>query len=397
MRNKPTPRQVRSAHESRSASVRAAAAAPSRRQLSHWQREQRQQRALFVGIGALIAAIVAVFGGTLVYDNFVRANDVVAEVGSNTITTSTLVEAMRSEARRIDAQARQQPGANAARVADQEKRQLPDRVLNDLLDRYLIEQEARRLGVNVTPSELDDRQRLFVAEFDAAINPAPTAVPTSTPEGGAAPTAAGTPTPLPTSTPVPTLESAAYPAALQQFLERNNYTEPDFREALERFVLREKVEKAFGEEQVQANQEQVHARHILVTSEDQAIEVRQQIEGGADFAEIAQQRSADPGSKANGGDLGWFARGVMEDTFQAVAFALEPGQLSSPVQTRNGFHVIQVLERSASREVPESQLQNLRQKAFSDWLDRRRASQDVKLQLSTAERDWALARLGVRP
>src|SRR5688500_10890082 len=102
MRNKPPPRQVRSAHESRSATVRAAAAAPSKRQQSRWQREQHQQRMLFMGIGALVVGIVAVFVGTLIFDNVVRANDVVAEIGSETVTATELAEAMRPEARQID-------------------------------------------------------------------------------------------------------------------------------------------------------------------------------------------------------------------------------------------------------------------------------------------------------
>jgi parvulin-like peptidyl-prolyl isomerase len=96
------------------------------------------------------------------------------------------------------------------------------------------------------------------------------------------------------------------------------------------------------------------------------------------------------------GDLGWFSRGVMDSVFEAAAFALQPGQTSSAVQTTNGFHIIQVLERDPSRPVAEAQLQTLRRKAFSDALDRRRNS-DVRLQLSTSERDWVLSRLGVRP
>src|SRR5215204_7443713 len=95
MRNTPPPpRRVRSAHESRSATVRAAAAAPSKRQLSHWQREQSHQRMLFIGIGALLTVIVAIFIGAIIYDRVVRANDVVAHIGSTTITTSDLAEAM---------------------------------------------------------------------------------------------------------------------------------------------------------------------------------------------------------------------------------------------------------------------------------------------------------------
>jgi parvulin-like peptidyl-prolyl isomerase len=399
MRNTPPPpRRVRSAHESRSATVRAAAAAPSKRQLSHWQREQSHQRMLFIGIGALLTVIVAIFIGAIIYDRVVRANDVVAQIGSTTVTTSDLAEAMGPNARQIDARARQQGNsANAVRQAEQEKRSLPDSVLNELIDKHLIQQEAERLGVSVADTEREDRLRQFVADFNVAMNPSPTSVPTSTPEAAAAPTAVGTPTPIPTPTTVPTLDSAAYPAALQQFLDRNFYTEADFRTVLNDFLLREKVAEAFGEEQVPANQEQVHARHILVSSGTDANDVLQQLEAGADFATLAQARSTDPGSKAAGGDLGWFSRGVMDSTFESAAFALQPGQRSAVVQTSNGYHLIELLERDPNRPLPETQLESLRQKAFTEWLNRRRSNPDVALQLSTGERDWALSRLGVRP
>jgi parvulin-like peptidyl-prolyl isomerase len=217
----------------------------------------------------------------------------------------------------------------------------------------------------------------------------PTLVPTPDP--------AISPTPFPTPTAVPTLETAAYATALQTLLDRNSLTEKDFRDQLQQSLLREKVLKAIGEEQVAATQEQVHARHILVTTEDQARDVLTQLQAGADFANLATSRSTDPGSKAKGGDLGWFSRGMMDKPFEDAAFALQPGQLSDVVKGANGYHVIQVLERDPSRALPDSQLQTQRQKAGNDWLDSKRSGPDVKLQLSPSEKDWVLTRLGIRP
>jgi parvulin-like peptidyl-prolyl isomerase len=410
MRNTPPSgtRRVRSAHESRSATVRAAAAAPSKRQQSKWQREQHQLRLLYIAVGALGAVIVLVLVGGIVYDNVVRANEVVAQVGPDSITASQLVDEMRQPARAIDAQARQSglTGAQLSQSIDDQKRSLPDRVLNDLIDRHVVQQEADRRGISVAPSDLDDRVRETVAQVNLSLNPPPTAVPTSTPEGGAPtvqPTAVPTadqsvsPTPFPSPTPVPTLDASAYGPALAQLLDRNFLTEPELRTKLQDSMLQEKVEKAVAEDQVPANQEQVHARHILVATEDQAKDVLQQLQGGADFAQLAQTTSTDPGTKDKGGDLGWFPRGVMDKPFEDAAFALDPGQLSDVVHGANGYHVIQVLEKGPSRPVPQDQLDSLRAKAGSDWLNSRRSSSDVKLQLSQGTRDWALARLGVRP
>ena len=401
-------RRVRSAHESRSATVRAAAAAPSRRQLSRWQREQHQLRTLYIAVGGLVLVVGAVLVAGILYDNFVRANEVVAQIGPDSITASNLVDEMRQPARAIDAQARAsgRTGTALSQSVDQQKRSLPDEMLNDLIDRHVAQQEADRRGITVTPSELDDRERDTVARFNAVVNPSPTAVPTPTPEGGVAttqPTAVSTPdqsvspTPIPTASAVPTLESAAYGAALQQLLDRNYLTESEMRAQLQQAMLREKVEKAVAEDQVPGTQEQIHARHILVTTEDQAKDVLQQLQGGADFATLAQSLSTDPGSKDKGGDLGWFPRGVMDKPFEDAAFALQPGALSDVVHGGNGYHIIQTLERDPNRPVPDDQLTTLRQKAGPDWLDSQRTASNVKLQLSQSTRDWVLGRLGLRP
>jgi len=82
---------------------------------------------------------------------------------------------------------------------------------------------------------------------------------------------------------------------------------------------------------------------------ERAREIRQQILDGADFTEMARQHSADPGTAENGGDLGWFQRGDMTPAFEEAAFSLEPGQVSEPVLTQFGYHLIRVEEREGER------------------------------------------------
>ncbi len=89
---------------------------------------------------------------------------------------------------------------------------------------------------------------------------------------------------------------------------------------------------------------QVHAAHILVKTRAQADDIEAQLKKGADFATLAAQYSTDTGSKAKGGDLGTFGPGQMVPAFQAAAFKLKPGQISPPVQTPFGWHVIKVIE-----------------------------------------------------
>ncbi|MBI4141657.1 peptidylprolyl isomerase [Candidatus Woesearchaeota archaeon] len=88
---------------------------------------------------------------------------------------------------------------------------------------------------------------------------------------------------------------------------------------------------------------QVHALHILVKSEDESFEVLYDVNHGKDFAEVAKQKSLCPSGK-KGGDLGWFGRGQMVKEFEIAAFNLKPNEVSKPVKTQFGYHIIKVIE-----------------------------------------------------
>ncbi len=86
-----------------------------------------------------------------------------------------------------------------------------------------------------------------------------------------------------------------------------------------------------------------NAAHILVETQEAAAEIKAELDGGADFAALARERSTDPAG-ANGGDLGWFGAGMMVPAFEAAVVALEPGAVSDPVETQFGWHVIRLNE-----------------------------------------------------
>src|SRR6266496_4938297 len=100
-----------------------------------------------------------------------------------------------------------------------------------------------------------------------------------------------------------------------------------------------------------AGQEEVRARHILVQGEDEAKAILEQLKKGADFATLAKEKSKDPGA-AEGGDLGYFTKDQMVPEFADVAFKMYPGQLSNPVKTQFGWHVIK-LEDKRTKQPPE--------------------------------------------
>ncbi len=142
----------------------------------------------------------------------------------------------------------------------------------------------------------------------------------------------------------------------------------DFEERLAYYKLRalrdtfyeKRVREAVSEAQAKAAYEQqvaklqpepeVRVRHILLKSEDEAKEVIKQLQAGADFTELAKKSSDGP-SAQTGGDLGYFSRGQMVKQFEDAAFALNPGQISAPVKTEFGWHVIK-LEDKRNRPVP---------------------------------------------
>jgi peptidyl-prolyl cis-trans isomerase C len=125
---------------------------------------------------------------------------------------------------------------------------------------------------------------------------------------------------------------------------------------LREFLVQREIEEGLTEEKLRARyeekkaeegfvREEVHARHILVPTEDEAKAVIEELQGGADFAEVAEQRSTGPSGPA-GGDLGFISREQVVPEFADAAFALNAGETSqAPVQTQFGWHVIDVVER----------------------------------------------------
>ncbi len=105
--------------------------------------------------------------------------------------------------------------------------------------------------------------------------------------------------------------------------------------------------KKFYDQQVGSAkaQEEVRARHILVESEDLAKQLQERIGKGEDFIALAKEHSKDPGSKGDGGDLGYFSKGQMVPVFEETAFALKPGEVSAPVKSQFGWHLVKVEDR----------------------------------------------------
>ncbi|MBR0744012.1 caspase family protein, partial [Bradyrhizobium japonicum] len=117
-------------------------------------------------------------------------------------------------------------------------------------------------------------------------------------------------------------------------------------------ITDEAMKKVYDDAAKQISGEQeVHARHILVETESEAKAIKAELNNGTNFAELAKKRSKDPGASA-GGDLGFFTQEQMVPEFSAVAFKLQPGQISDPVRTQFGWHIIKV-EEKRNRKAPD--------------------------------------------
>jgi parvulin-like peptidyl-prolyl isomerase len=210
-------------------------------------------------------------------------------------------------------------------------------VLNSLIELALIEQAASRMGIAITDDQLNTR----VQETIAA--------------GGG-------------------------DEKFQAWLVESGITLEEFRDQLRAEMLTEAVIHQITNA-VSDKTEQVHARHILLGSEDKAQEALRRVQAGEDFATVAREMSVDDITRTEGGDLGFFPKGMLSvpREVEDAAFALQPGQVSGVVRSPYGFHIIQVVERQSDRVLQPDVYQAMKQKSFDEWLQRERATAQVEI------------------
>jgi peptidyl-prolyl cis-trans isomerase C len=123
---------------------------------------------------------------------------------------------------------------------------------------------------------------------------------------------------------------------------RDAYFDKSVRESISDAEARKFYENQVG---AQKSDQEVRARHILVESKDKAREVYEKLAHGSDFARLANEYSKDPGSKDQGGDLGFFGRGQMVPQFEEAAFRLKKGEISEPFESQFGWHIVRLDDR----------------------------------------------------
>ncbi|MGC9467358.1 MAG: peptidylprolyl isomerase [Anaerolineae bacterium] len=208
-------------------------------------------------------------------------------------------------------------------------------VLDVMIEQELIEQEAAKAGVVVTDEEIDATVSALQEEKGAE--------------------------------------------ALDAWLAQEGLTLEEMRERLRGDMIATAMANRIAEA-VPSRADHVHARHIVVATEEEARRILDQLQAGADFASLARTYSQDLSTRDLGGDLGFFPQGMLTSKeVEAAAFELQPGQLSEIVKSELGYHIVQVVERVPDQEIAQEDLVFMRDQAVREWLDQLRASADIQV------------------
>jgi len=389
----------------------------SKKHLARVERE-RQQTAIitFVAVGVLVI-VVGLIGYGMLYDTVIQAHQPIVKVNNDVMTTQEfqvwvritrqnminqymqyyqLVQMFGSDPTTdptITSLSSQLNPTNAAAIGNQ--------VILSAEDSFIIRQYAKAHGITVTAKEVQDAMAdafnyypngtptatvtatSFVYSTLSAtqlaletLTPTATIAPSPTPTVGPSATPTTIPTATPNATSAPTLTPTPYTLKAYQTQVRTSqkyYSKFGMSDALfvqlffEDGLYRTKVEDAV-EANFSHSQEQVWARQILVADQATANKVRQLLLSGSDWTTIASTYSTDSATKSQGGDLGWFGRGTMTaKEAEAAAFSQPVSVIGQPVQSTDGWHIIQVLGHEV-RPLTSNQYTTNRDQAFQSWL-----------------------------
>jgi hypothetical protein len=398
----------------------------SKKHIARLERERRQSKLIqYIAIG-VVAAVILIIGYGYLNINVLQKLQPVAEVNGEKITTKEFQARVTIQRNRLLSQYveymqyQQIFGMDTSAQLQQIESSLSiptvigQEVMDDMIRTVLIRQEAEKRGITISAEEVEafkKEQFLYFPDgtptptitptqgevtyptLSAAqlalvtVTPVPTKGPTSTalptatvdPAFTPEPTSTTAPTPLPSATPTPyTLEGYENTfATAQASLREAGISKEQYEKIFETELLRKKLFEAVTAD-IALEQDQLWARHILVATEEEARAVIERLNNGEEFGALAAELSQDTGSGANGGDLGWFVKGAMVAPFEEAAYALEVGEISEPVQSDFGWHIIQLIDR-ATLPMTTAEYEQARQAAFDDFLTKLREESEVTI------------------
>lgn len=403
--------------------------APTKKHLARLAREKQQSRWIVIGTITVLAIVVGLILFGFLNEMVLKPNRNVAKVNTARILVkdfqgytrfirSTLVDSAIQTYQFLQF-FENDPNTLASFVPQLQQYQgqldpltVGQQAIEQMVDNEVIYQEAKRRGITVNDNDIN-------SEFESILGYFPQGTPTSTPTLEPLSTSTFTPLQLtalaPTSTPVITITqeliltpteiispseiitptstlaptssptpytAEGYQTELQGILEKYKgygVSEGTLKYVIESQLLRDKLFKAFLEEtNLPRTREEVWARHILVEDEATAKETLTRLENGEDWCTLAEALSLDESNKSACGDLGWFSRGKMVAPFEDAAFSQPIGELSDPIQSGFGWHMIYVLGRE-DRPISDTEYQQQLETEFTNFIQNLRLESNAEI------------------
>jgi parvulin-like peptidyl-prolyl isomerase len=402
----------------------------SKKHEARLEKEGRQKKILLIGVIAILALVVFLVVYGILDSTVLKQSKPVAKVNSTTITVREFEKRVQYERlSQIETFSMYASSPYAMFFQDSlitvqnaldNYIQFGSDMLDTMIDEAVITEKAKELGITVTDEDINKEiergfgfypngtptaaptiEFLPTSTFSptqlalVTLTPTPTLEPTATampatPTVGTTNTEAATPTVAtssseaatatvipPTATPYTQAGfESSYQTMINSINEKFPYTDADFKEYVRSLLINQKVFEYVNKDATQ-NQEMVWARHILVSTEEEAKSVLENLAKGQDWSIVAAGFSIDTGTASNGGDLGWFYRGKMVEAFETEAFKLKIGEISQPVKTDFGYHIIQVLGHEV-RQLTDDEFTTMKSTAFNKFIADSKAEMNVK-------------------
>jgi peptidyl-prolyl cis-trans isomerase C len=310
-----------------------------------------ERKWLWVGTGALVAVVAAAAAVWWAR----RTPAVAATVNGEPIYTAEVDRYVREIGARFGVDFSK---GDAAR----QRQQVARSVLDQLIERTLILQEARRTGRLASDAAVEDRLRQIAQAF-----PSPEEFDRALRQQGVSR--------------AELRDRVRFELTVRRILDDLRVPAPTDQEARAYFQAHR---EAFDEP------ERVRVRHVLLRTEAEARVALARLRAGESFAQVAKELSQDPGTRDRGGEVGLVAPGQTVPEFEQVAFRLKPGELSEPVRTSFGYHIVQVTEKLPAKkatwegvrqQVLELLRENKRREAFEAWVKELRGRAKIAVHL----------------
>lgn len=403
----------------------------TKKHIARQEKEQKQRKILLVSIISILVVVVLLITYGALSKTVLLAGKTVAKVNNDKITVEQFQKRVRYERQTLTQTYQNYYSSGFAQFLQSYMLQIQNQldnyisfgstVLDNMVAEKLIVQKAKELGFTVSEAEIDKEIQEnfgYYANGTPTVTPTveykptstlsaqqlalistptimPTDLPTSTPEGITAtpdltlmPTDAATATAtatevIPTSTPTIAATATPIPPTATPYTKEGydnlyatviagldtatKFGDADFREYVRNIIYSQKLYE-YVTKDIATEQDMVWARHILVATEDEAKAVLARLDKGESFAALAAELSSDTSNNTNGGDLGWIYKGQMVAEFDNAIWSMKVGEISQPVKTSFGYHIIQVLGHE-KRQLSADELSSAKSTAYQNYIN----------------------------